>query len=142
GSAAESVAWTYDDATGGNFGIGRLATLTDPTGSTAYQYERRGLLRSEGKTINGAPYTTAYTYDANGNRSRLTYPSGLAAQYTSDFADRPYSLTSGTTTIVASASYLPFGPLTGLAFGNGMTRSVSYDARYRTLENKFTSASG
>jgi RHS repeat-associated protein len=141
-SATESVAWTYDDATGSNFGIGRLATVTDPTGSTVFQYERRGLLRSEGKTINGAPYTTAYTYDSNGNRSTLTYPSGLVAQYTSDFADRPYSLVAGTTTIVSSAAYLPFGPLTALVFGNGMTRSVTYDARYRTLENKFTSASG
>lgn len=142
GAASEAINWTYDDATAGNFGIGRVATLSDPTGSTSYQYERRGMPRSEAKTIAGNSYTTSYTYDANGNRSRMTYPSGLIAQYTSDFADRPYSLTAGATSIVTSATYLPSGPITSLAFGNGTTRTMRYDTRYRPLENKVTGPSG
>src|SRR5438045_4418164 len=128
--------WVYDDATAGNFGIGRLATMTDPTGATAYQYERRGALRSEAKTISGATYTTSYTYDANGNRSTMTYPNALVAHYTSDFADRPLSLIAGSTNIVSAATYLPLGPMTSLTFGNGTTRAVQYDSRYRPLENK------
>jgi YD repeat-containing protein len=55
--SAETVTWTYDDATNGRFGVGRLATLTDPTGSTSYQYERRGLPRTELKTIASSSYT-------------------------------------------------------------------------------------
>jgi RHS repeat-associated protein len=141
-SATETVSWTYDDATPGNFGIGRLATMTDPTGSTTYAYDRRGLLRSEAKVIAGSPYRTSYAYDANGNRSTMNYPNGIAAHYTFDFADRPYSLANGSTTIVASAGYLPFGPLTTLAFGNGTTRSMSYDTRYRPTENKLTGPGG
>jgi RHS repeat-associated protein len=142
GAATETVAWGYDDASAGNFGVGRLATLADPTGSTAYRYERRGLLRSEAKTIAGGAYTTTYAYDANGNRSTLTYPTGLAARYTFDFADRPLSLMAGATTIVSGATYLPFGPLTGLTFGNGTTRTVQFDPRYRPLENKLTGPAG
>lgn len=138
----ETVTWTYDDATAGNFGVGRLATLSDPTGSTVYQYDRRGMLRSEAKTIAGSTYTTTYTYDANGNRSKMVYPSGLVAQYTSDFADRPYSLTAGATNIVSAAAYLPFGPLTNLTLGNGTSRAVQYDTRYRPLENKIMSGAG
>ncbi len=138
----EAVSWAYDDATQGGYGIGRLATLTDPTGATSYQYEHRGMLRAETKTINATPYTTSYTYDNNGNRNTITYPSGLNTQYTFDFANRPFSLTAGTTTVVSAASYLPFGPLTSLAFGNGTTRAMQFDNRYRPLENKLTGPSG
>jgi YD repeat-containing protein len=141
-SASESVTSTYDDPTAGNFGLGRLATITDPSGSTVYQYDRRGMLRSEAKSINGTVYTTTYTYDANGNRSTMAYPSGLVARYISDFADRPYSLTAGSTAIVSAASYLPFGPLLSLTLGNGTTRAVTYDARYRPTENKFIGSEG
>jgi len=141
-SSSETVTWSYDSTTAGSFGIGHVATLTDPTGSTAYRYERRGLLRSEIKTIAGASYSTTYTYDANGNRNRLTYPNALTAQYTFDFADRPFSVTAGGNTIVSSASYLPFGPLTSIAFGNGTTRTMQYDNRYRPMENKLTGPSG
>src|ERR1041385_5299445 len=141
-SSSETVSWTYDDGTTGNFGIGRLATLTDPTGSTVYRYERRGLLRSEAKTIAGSSYTTTYAYDANGNRSTMNYPNGIAANYTFDFADRPYSLSNGAASIVSSATYLPFGPMSSLVFGNGTTRTMSYDTRYRPLENKLPGAAG
>jgi RHS repeat-associated protein len=140
--SSETVSWSYDDATAGNFGIGRLASMTDPTGSTVYQYERRGMLRNEAKTISGATYTTTYSYDANGNRSAIGYPSGLSAQTSFDFADRPFSMTAGATTIVSSATYLPFGPATSIAFGNGTTRTTQYDTRYRPLENKLSAASG
>jgi len=141
-SASESVTSTYDDSTPGNFGLGRLAAMNDPTGSTVYQYERRGLLRNEAKTIAGATYTTTFVFDANGNRNTIGYPSGLMAQTSFDFADRPYSLSTGSTSIVSAATYLPFGTLTSVVFGNGTTRIVQYDQRYRPLENKLTGPSG
>ncbi len=141
-SASESVTSTYDDSTPGNFGLGRLATMSDPTGSTSYQYEHRGLLRNEAKTIAGATYTTTFGFDANGNRGTIGYPSGLVAQTSFDFADRPYALSAGAASIVTSATYLPFGPLTSVVFGNGTTRTVQYDQRYRPLENKLTGPSG
>ena len=141
-SASETVSWTYDDTSAGNLGVGRPATMTDPTGSTVYRYERRGLLQSEAKTIAGSTYTTSFAYDANGNRNAMSYPNGIAARYTFDFADRPYSLMNGAASIVSSAMYLPFGPPTSLAFGNGTTRTMRYDARYRPLENKLTGPGG
>ncbi len=141
-SSTETVSWGYDDTTAGSFGIGRMATLTDPTGSAAYRYERRGLLRTEAKTIAGSTYTTTFAFDANGNRSTMSYPSGPVTQTSFDFADRPYSLSAGSTTIVSTATYLPFGPMASIVFGNGTTRTMQYDARYRPLENKLTGPSG
>ncbi|HKO59512.1 MAG TPA: carboxypeptidase regulatory-like domain-containing protein, partial [Thermoanaerobaculia bacterium] len=140
--ATESLTWTYDSPTAGNYGKGRLAGITDPTGSMTYVYERRGLVRSEGHTIQGNSYTIGFGYDANGNRSAITYPSGRVVNYTFDFADRALSAASGTTTYVGSASYLPFGPETSLSFGNGTQRTMTYDQRYRPVENKLTGAGG
>jgi YD repeat-containing protein len=104
GGGSESIAWGYDENA---FGIGRLATMTDPTGGTNYRYERRGLLLREEKTIGSTGYVTAFGYDEDGNRARMIYPSRRIVDYTFDYADRPYSVTAGSTPIVTSAGVDP-----------------------------------
>ena len=222
GSATANEAWTYDDATIGHFGIGRLSTMTDPSGSTAYTYDRLGKLQVENHNIGGSVFTYGYGYDVNGNRSTVTYPDGTIVSYTFDYADRPYSASqtnpsgggtlsagrrvrtlarlralglpapnhpaksemavrpfgvvrtvplsphsrsatpmrgepaagshalpgtaqaAGRTTrgirpdssLVASATYAAFGPLTSLTFGNGTTQTILYNQRYLPQENK------
>jgi RHS repeat-associated protein len=139
GSDTEQVTWTYDDPSPAKFGIGRLASMTDPSGSTAYAYERRGLLRNEDRMIGTWSSATPYAYDANGNRTRMG-----TLYYTYDAADRPSSVTRRdcptcqALPIVTSASYLPFGPETQIVFGNGTQQTKSYDSRYRITENKLT----
>src|SRR5262249_36829106 len=126
----------------GNYGRGRLASVTDPTGSTAYRYERRGLLRSEQKTIEGNAYFTAFAYDGSGNRVRMTYPSGRAVNAAFDFAERPLSASLGSLTLVAGSAYAPFGPSTQVSFGNGTSKTMQFDSRYRPLENKLAGPAG
>jgi hypothetical protein len=43
--------------------------------------------------------------------------------------------TNGDGPIVTSATYLPFGPLATVGFGNGTTKTMTYDARYRPVTN-------
>src|SRR5207302_2050965 len=81
-------------------------------------------------------------YDSDGNRSSMTYPSGRIVTYSYDFAGRPLTAAAGATSFVSSATYLPFGPATQMVFGNGTTKTMTYDNRYRVLENKLTSATG
>jgi RHS repeat-associated protein len=138
GSATETVTYTYDDPTAGSYGLGRLTSMTDPVGSASYAYERRGLLRSETKTISSTAFPSAYAYDKNGNRKTVTYPSGRSVAYTFDFADRPKTAKMGTTTYVSSATYAPFGPETKIVYGNGTTKTVTVDQRYRIKTNKLT----
>jgi RHS repeat-associated protein len=140
GESTETTSWTYDGTA--PFALGRLETMTDPTGSTSYGYERRGSLQHEQKIVGSATYSTAYQYDSDGNRSLMTYPSGRIVTYAFDFVGRPLTAVSGGTTLVSSASYLPFGPATQLVFGNGTTKTMIYDSRYRVLENKLTSSAG
>jgi RHS repeat-associated protein len=136
GYSNDVVSWTYDDATSGHFGIGRMATMTDPTGSVSYTYERRGLLKTEARTVLSNLYNLAYGYDYNGNRNSLTYPDTSAVAYTFDWADRPISATSVANHFVTSAAYEPFGPIAQLVFGNGSKQTFSFDQRYRPTEDK------
>ena len=138
-SETETVSWDYDD---GTFGIGRLGSMTDPTGSTEYTYDRRGLLLRELRTVDGNEYATAFRYDEAGNRSRLVNPSGRITDYTYDYAGRPSSAASGATSIVASVSYLPFGPLKEIVLGNGTTRTMTFDNRYRPATNVLDGSTG
>ena len=142
GLTTETVTRTYDNPTANAFGVGRLATVTDPSGSTAYTYERRGNVASRQQVINGNTYSTAYTYDANGNVKTATLPSARILSYGYDFADRPYSVRSGNAQYVASASYAPFGPRSQLVFGNGTTQTNTYTQRYLPAELKVTNATG
>ena len=74
-AATENVAYTYDAITGGNFGVGRLTSLTDPSGSTAYVYDARGNVLTETHTIAGQAYVVAYAYDLADHVIQITYPS-------------------------------------------------------------------
>ncbi|HEX7152530.1 MAG TPA: RHS repeat-associated core domain-containing protein [Thermoanaerobaculia bacterium] len=125
----EDVTWTYDDATAGDYGIGRLSSMTDPYATTTYKYERRGLLREDSTS-------GAYTYDANGNRTTQ----GIA-EYIFDYADRPVSAEWSGATLFENVEYLPFGPLEQLEYGNGAVKTVTYDSRYRPTENKLVLSS-
>lgn len=127
GAPTETVTWTYDDATAGHFGVGRLSEMEDPSGTTAYQYDRRGALRFEQATSGFAGF---YAHDADGNRTTL----GIA-EYVYDFAGRPVAVTSSGIPVIASVKYLPFGPLTELEYANGALRAVQHDQRYRTTRN-------
>ncbi len=122
---ALDTAYTYDDPAV-PFSAGRLTAITRDTQSIDYAYDRFGRTIQDG--------TLAYAYDTNGNRTAVTYPGGVAATTTHDYADREETLavTDGATStnLVTAAAYLPSGPLTSLALGNGLAETRSFDARY------------
>lgn len=129
GTPTETVIWTFDQAA--PFAKGRLASMTDPTGSTHYRYDRRGLVTEERKVIRGFDYVSTFTWNADANLAASTDAGGLVSHYEYDDAGRPFSLTVGSTAIVTSTTYLPFGPMTSMTLGNGLEKKMSYDARYR-----------
>jgi len=152
----ETITWSYDDPTPERYAIGRLASMTDPAGTTVYDYERRGLLTEELRTFHGClrnreidgqcddffathTYPTGYRYDRDGNRITVRYPSTkLNVNYTFDYAGRPLTASG----VINGAQYLPFGPLKQLTFANGTTQTMSYDNRYRVTENVLAAATG
>jgi RHS repeat-associated protein len=124
-----------------SFGIGRRTGMTDQSGASVYQYDRRGLLRVEGRTVAGTTYTTQYGFDKNGNRTQILYPTSDPLQrqgradFTYDAADRVTTVTTkingATTTVASNILYKPFGPRTHIEFGNGLIDNRAYDSRYQ-----------
>jgi RHS repeat-associated protein len=136
-SASENITYKYDATNGGNFGVGHLTGYADETGSTSLNYNERGDVITVARTTSGVVFTTTYGYDIADNVTSILYPSGHVITYTRDAMGRISSVVyqpsvSGTPTALASSvTYAPFGPVTGLLYGNGVTRTNVYDEDYR-----------
>jgi len=132
---AEDVAFTYD-STSVTYGKGRLTGRTDPSGSYTFYYDTHGNLTKEEKTIESVQYTTEYAYNDDNTLTSITYPSGREVTYTLDVTGRITQV--GTTlngqakTLASSITYLPFGGITGLTYGNSLSLSQGYDNQYRS----------
>ena len=138
GTDREIVSFGYDTA-----GLGRLGWMNDPSGYNAYYYTRAGQLLSNQKNIEGTLYTIQrYQYDRDGNPTSMTYPSGRIFTYTYDYSGRPLTITTPGATLVSAASYLPFGPMTALTYGNGSRKEMTYDTRYRVQTNRMLGVFG
>jgi RHS repeat-associated protein len=135
GAETEEVDWGYEDTPSDAYHVGRVASMVDSDSTVEYAYDRRGLIRQENLSIWGESFVQSYGYDAAGNRTMIGYPSGRLLTYEYDFAGRQVAATGtveeSTTAYVTSASYLPFGPLASLAFGNGAVETRTFDQRYR-----------
>ncbi|MBA8884592.1 RHS repeat-associated core domain-containing protein [Dokdonella fugitiva] len=136
-----NVTYTYDVAnadcvTGEQAPMGHLTRMQDGSGETRYCYDAHGNLRRKVQVTAGITQTTAYTYTAGDRLASITYPSGASATYGLDTMGRQSSLTwqqsstSSPVTIVSSATYNPFGPVSVLTFGNGRTLTKTYDQDY------------
>ncbi|HZF35837.1 MAG TPA: RHS repeat-associated core domain-containing protein [Candidatus Angelobacter sp.] len=136
-ATSENVAYSYDDSASGHFGIGRLATITDESGSTAFIYDSRGNVVQETRTIAGTAYVTGYAYDVADRLTQMTYPSGRIVAYARDTLGRVTAVTTQASaadapaTIASNIAYKPFGPIASMLYGNGLTRTYTYDGDYR-----------
>ena len=67
--------------------------MSDESGSTSYQYDVYGRLTSKTQTVsyNGENFahTLAYQYNASGQLTRTTYPSGTQINYAYGIDGRP-----------------------------------------------------
>lgn len=126
---ALNVIYSYDGTSNGN---GRLTGMVDPSGTYTYTYDTQGNLVSEVKVIQGVTYTTGYAYDDAGQLESITYPSGRIITYTPDTAGRINAVSSSIDGSLASAIfYKPFGPMTNLSFGNGLSLTRGFDQKYQ-----------
>ncbi|WP_230390659.1 RHS repeat-associated core domain-containing protein [Reinekea sp. G2M2-21] len=133
GASAENVDLTYDE---GLFGIGHLTTIEDQSGAQTLTYDEQGLIDVIDYTINNRLYSIDYDYNTVGQLEAIHYPSGKTVEYGFDVLGRANEVSiSGAgvvaKTIVSDVTYLPFGPIESLSFGNQSTRHVSYNKSYR-----------
>jgi RHS repeat-associated protein len=117
--------------------------VTDASGSKAYEYDLLGRVTKVTETRGAPSFVTEYGYDLAGNITDITLPSGREISYTlnangqvsavaADVAGSPVTLAS-------SITYLPFGPLNGLTYGNALTFSAGFDQDYNPTSRAVSS---
>jgi RHS repeat-associated protein len=117
---------------------GRLTGRTDSSGSYTFYYDAQGNVTKEEKTISNILYTTEYGYSKDNVLTSITYPSGRVLEYTLDVTGRTTqvdtTLNGNPKTLASSITYLPYGGITGLTYGNTLSLTHDYDNQYRTSE--------
>ncbi|WP_248279492.1 RHS repeat-associated core domain-containing protein [Xanthomonas campestris] len=116
--------------------IGRLARMSDGSGSTEYCYNAFGDVTRKVQTSNATALVLRYDYTVGGRLRRVTYPDGAVVDYVRNAQGQ--STEVGVTpaggsrqVLLGSASYYPFGPAAGWTYGNGRTLTRLYDLDYR-----------
>ncbi len=123
----QNIGYVYDTCVNGK---GRLCSIADASGITSYEYTPKGQVRKETKVIDSNPYVTQYTYDQNGNLKTMTYPSGRVIMYNMS-SDKVISVLNNASNLATNITYKPFGGMSSLTYGNGLSGSISYDNQYR-----------
>ncbi len=146
-SPTENIVYTYDEPAAVH-GIGRLTGITDQTGSTALVYDFRGNQLASTVSIQGSSYATQFAYDLADNLIQTTYPSGRIVNHQLDVLGRSQGVTTlaqagASAEVLANGiSYLPFGPMTSLDYGNGLDLVISNDLDYRVTGISVTDSAG
>jgi RHS repeat-associated protein len=123
---SDVITYTYDTAAiSGSFGVGRLATMVDGSGTTRFRYDHRGNMLTKQQVIGtSATANLAYAYNLADQITQVTYPSGRQVLYTRDTKQRVTQVrtraTSSATlvTLMSAMVYEPFGSLKTATYGN------------------------
>ncbi|MFC5582168.1 RHS repeat-associated core domain-containing protein [Rhodanobacter terrae] len=141
-NAALNASYYYDEApsvTGCtvSYPVGHVSRMIDTSGTTSYCYDVRGNLIAQHRVIAGTAYVTSYAYTLGNRLSQLTYPSGVMLAYSHDLDGRASAISvqapgqASATPLVSSVSYLPFGPVNAVVFGDGhQSLQRGYDLNY------------
>ena len=145
-STSENATFAYDNVYSGKQRGGRLTGFSNDGSSGSIGYDAAGNVASQSETIGVNSYTTLYQYDDDNRLSKVTYsPSGHIVTYSRNALGQitkvewQESSSSATQILVNNVSYLPFGPIQSMTFGNGAVTSLQYDNDYRLTESTTTS---
>jgi RHS repeat-associated protein len=122
--AGVNVAFKYDTSANG---VGRLASMTDESGVTAWNYSAQGRVAGKAQVSGGITRSMGYSYDTAGRLIGIQYPSGTFISYT--YANnRISSITVNGATLLGNIKYHPFGAAKSWTWGNGSAYARTYDA--------------
>jgi RHS repeat-associated protein len=141
------INYTYDDPSL-SYSVGRLTKVTDISESTTYAYDSHGNVAKKwiSPSVGSYGYISYYTRDLADNLTQIQYPSHNGTViYQRDAVERISEVQTTydggpTFNIVSGIAYMPFGPLKGLNYKNGLTETRVIDKAYR-LDNITTSPS-
>jgi RHS repeat-associated protein len=125
GTPDPTISYTYD---AGTHGKGHLTGASDSHHALAWTYDAQGRVTGKSQTVGGVVLSGGYAYNASGQLSSIALPSGNSIGFGYNSNNQVTSVTlNGSTTILNSISYDPFGPITGWTWGNSTTASRAFD---------------
>jgi RHS repeat-associated protein len=152
---ALNVTYLYDSAqtdcaAGQTFLKGRLAKMTDHSGSTTWCYDSFGQMTKKVQRTQGKTFALQWSYLANGRLNTMTYPDGVIVDYLYDNQGRVVEMgvtlerTGSRRQVLRNASYHPFGPVQQWTFGNGLEvrRSLNGNGQPGVIEDGPTTSLG
>ncbi|MBW8457518.1 MAG: hypothetical protein K0M58_03620, partial [Thiobacillus sp.] len=98
---------------------GKLAGFTDPSGSTAYQYDTNGRLVARTQTVGGLGFSLDYAWNPAGQLAQLTTPGGNRIAYAYAHG-KINAITVNGQPLLADIAHAPFGPISGWTWSNGL----------------------
>jgi RHS repeat-associated protein len=123
----------YDQGGKAAYAIGRLTEMVDATGSESYSHDANGRATQLSKVINSQTYSIGYQYDAGGDVTQITYPSGRIVQQAYNqvgqlcqIAPSATNCSAVTSYYAANFSYNAPGKLLGFSYGNGVKATFYY----------------
>lgn len=118
-----SANYQYDNCTNG---AGRLCSITGAGFSSSWQYDAQGHVTERRESSGTISYVTGYQYNALGQLSGITYPSGKTVSY--HYGDgRIDHVTSNGATLLNQITYNAANQVTSWRWANGSTTQLSYD---------------
>jgi len=141
------VTYSYDSAPSGYSGqtgywVGRLAKVTDGSGTHEFLYDKEGRLLKDKKTVDSTAYEFVRTYDSMGRIRTLTYPDTEVVTYTyngfGDVETIQGVKNSVTTDYIKDVNYNAAGQVTFTKYGNNVTSDYTYNANTLRLDRILT----
>lgn len=141
-TASLNVSYTYDSygttspCATTSYPVGRLAKMTDASGSTIYCYDLRGNVIEKIQVTHSYRFDTRYSYNLADRLLSITYPSGARVNYTRDNDGRIQNVSvtppgGSATSILTSLTWQPFGPPITYTFAQGsQTLTKTFDQNY------------
>jgi YD repeat-containing protein len=133
-----SVTYSYDQGGASGFALGRLTEMADPSGSETYTYDADGDILQLQKVIGTTTYTLGYQYNAGGELTQVTYPSGRVVNYSYNAIGQlcdvaPSAGCTASSSYASAYSYDPSGDVTGFTYGNGLFASYNFAPKTEQL---------
>ncbi len=122
-SDGEVITYVYDSCLNG---VGRLCAASTPNSTVLFKYDTHDRVVEKTQQMGAISLTTTATYNANGQQTALTYPSGkiLTYEYT---GSKLTGLLFDGVPIIANINYNALGLVTSWTWGNGSQHIRTYD---------------
>jgi len=131
-----NIRYVYDEVDA-PFSTGMLTSISNGNSKIRYHYDHKGNVTKKLSNVDDVTLSTKYEYDSAGLISKVIYPSGRAVSYSHDKQGRVSEVNTKKSSdsdyhiVATDISYLPFGPITLMTYGNDLQGVITYDLDYR-----------